>query len=48
MQNFEAKVAAETAAELNVAATAAAAAAPTPVTADTYELKTIDKSKIIP
>ena len=50
MKNFEEKVAEETAAELNMAATAAAAVAPAPVpvTAETYELKTIDKSKIIP
>jgi len=48
MKVFEEKVAEETAAELNVAATAAAAAAPVPVTAETYELKQIDKSKIVP
>ena len=45
MKNFEEKVAEETAAELKVAA---AAAPPAPVTAETYVLKTIDKSKIIP
>jgi len=48
MKNFEAKVAQETAAELSVAATAAASVAPTPVTAENYVLKTIDKSKIVP
>eukprot|EP00535_Pseudo-nitzschia_heimii_P003121 CAMPEP_0197173202 /NCGR_PEP_ID=MMETSP1423-20130617/226_1 /TAXON_ID=476441 /ORGANISM="Pseudo-nitzschia heimii, Strain UNC1101" /LENGTH=408 /DNA_ID=CAMNT_0042621985 /DNA_START=102 /DNA_END=1328 /DNA_ORIENTATION=- len=48
IKNFEEKVAEETAAELNLAATAAAASAPAPVTAETYELKTVDKSKIIP
>jgi len=46
-KNFEEKVAEKTSAELNVAA-AAAAAAPAPVTAATYQLKTVDKSKIIP
>lgn len=49
MKKFEEKVAEETAAELEVAATAAAVApAPAAVTAEDYVLKTIDKSKIIP
>jgi len=48
LKNFEEKVAKETAAELNTAVVAAAASAPVPITAATYELKTVDKSKIIP
>jgi hypothetical protein len=48
MKNFEEKVAEKTAAELSVAAVAAAAAEPVPVTAENYVLKTIDKSKIVP
>lgn len=48
LKNFEEKVAKETAAELNTAAVAAAVAAPAPVAAATFDLKKIDKSKIIP
>mmetsp|Transcript_31004 Transcript_31004/g.73051 ORF Transcript_31004/g.73051 Transcript_31004/m.73051 type:complete len:409 (+) Transcript_31004:161-1387(+) len=48
IKEFEEKVVEETASELKAASTAAAVAAPAPVTAATYELKTIDKSKIIP
>jgi len=48
MKEFEEKVVEETANELKAASTAAAVAAPAPVTAFSYELKTIDKSKIIP
>lgn len=47
MKNFEEKVAEQTAAEV-AAAAAAVEAAPAPVTPATYELKTIDKSKIVP
>jgi len=49
-KDFDKKVVEETAAELNVAATAAAvnAPAPAPVTPQPYVLQTLDKSKIIP
>lgn len=47
-KEFEEKVVEETANELKVASTAAAVAAPAPVTAADYVLKTVDKSKIVP
>ena len=48
MKKFEEKVAEQTAVEVAAAAAAVEPAPAAPVTAYTYELKTVDKSKIIP
>jgi len=48
IKEFEEKVVEETAVELKAASTAAAVAAPAPVTAASYVLQTVDKSKIVP